>query len=164
MDSDLGTSVGMPDVYYEYTIVDGQTGNVEREAEGYTDEDGIFELGCPSVGEEVSGSASLDNSVARIVPNTGAGGFNFGLGDRGYTLDIVVSPDEGRTWTNAMYSIGNSRDQMNSRSKLDIEVNGPGNTDECEWEDGINTIQLVNPDPAIVGAGLVREGAGGRAG
>ena len=124
--------------------MDAQTGNVEHEAEGYTDGDGTFELGCPSVGEDVSGSVSLDNSVARIVPNTTAGTFNVGLGDCGHTLDVVVSADEGRTWTNAMYSIDNSRDHMNSRSRVDIEVNGQGNTTRCEWVAETNTIRLVN--------------------
>ena len=143
-DSDLETSLAVPDVYYEYTIADGQTDYLEYEADGYTDEDGVFKLGCPSVGEDVSGSVSLDNSVARIVPNARAGSFNVGLGDCGHKLDIVVSADEGRTWTNAMYSIGNSRDQMNSRSKINIAVNQPSRYPNCHWDRTTTTIKMLN--------------------
>ena len=152
-DSDLETPLAVPDVYYEYTIADGQTGYVDYRAEGYTEEDGVFKLGCPSVGEDVSGSVSLDNSVARIVPNARAGSFNVGPGDCGHTLDIVVSADEGRTWTNAIYSIENSRALMNSRSKVNIEVNGAGNTSKCVW-DRINTIRLVNADADCIWGGF----------
>ena len=145
-DSDLEEYTVMPEVHYEYAIVDGQTGDVEYEAEGYADGDGVFTLACPSVGEDVSGRVSMDNSAAKIVPNTEAGAFSVGPGDCGHTLDVVAASDEGRTWTNAMYSIDNSRDRMDSRSKVNIAVNQPSQVQECHWDKTTTTIKLLNTE------------------
>lgn len=153
LDADLKTYVATPEVAYEYTIYDGQSGEAEASGEGEADEDGEFDVGCPSLGDDVSGTTSFNNAMMKIVPNTKAGHFSISTGDCGHTLDVHVSADEGRTWTNAWHSIENSRAEMNSRTKVNIEVNGVGNTRKCDWN-LIDTIRLVNADVDCIWGGL----------
>ena len=161
-DPDLDTYVGTPGVAYKYTsdtvfalpdehippdTIDDPL--PPPPVTGYAGEDGVFYVPCPTTGpffeQYFSGSASFDNSRARIIPNTTAGGFKIWPGDCGHWLVIDVPADEGRTWTNAMHTIKNSRALMNARGKLDIEVNGPGNS-TCGWVNFYQRILVVNVD------------------
>ena len=134
-DQDLGEIKPLPGVKYEYAFIDPQTGYEEWGTSGYADSNGEFEVVCPGPNDEFEGFLSFDDGRARIVPRTNQ---SLSLGYCGQTQQYEMPSVEGRTWLNAYYSIGNSRDMFYDRAKITIKVNDPdeGRTSPCAYQSG----------------------------